>query len=319
MLIRTLGALFAMGLVGCGSSAALGACEGLSVEQCAERDGGTPDAGEPDGAVPDGGMPSAAPLVVDADWLEARLGDPDVQTIDTRGSGYDVSRIPGAIHLRPGELATTVDGVPSQVAPPTQAQPVLRAAGLRNDVIAVVYGEPQEYDPSRIVWTLRYYGHGDVRYLDGGYAAWVAAGGALDTDPPGVDATDYTIVSVDEELRVTGDWVLSQLGDPPYDMPAIQLVDARSQGEYDGGRIPSARSVNWTRNLDAGFLRSETELEALYEGMDPAKTTVTYCVTGLRGSFAWLTLTALGYEDVRLYDGSWNEWGNGEFPVEPEQ
>jgi thiosulfate/3-mercaptopyruvate sulfurtransferase len=209
-----------------------------------------------------------------------------------------------------------VDDIPAQVAPPMQAQPVLRMAGLRNDVIAVVYGEPDEYDPSRIVWTLRYYGHGDVRYLDGGYAAWVAAGGAIDTDPPSIESTEYTIIGVDEGLRVEGDWVLSQLGDEPYDTPAIQLVDARSEGEYDAGRIPSARNVNWTRNLENGLLRSESELEALYEGMDPAMTTVTYCVSGWRGSFAWLTLTALGYDDVRLYDGSWNEWGMGGFPVE---
>ena len=134
--------------------------------------------------------------------------------------------------------------------------------------------------------------------------------------PPTVEPTEYTIVAVEEDLRVTGDWVLSQLGDAPYDMPAIQLVDARSQGEYETGRIPSARSVDWARNLDEGFLRSRTELDALYEGMDSAETTVTYCVSGWRGSFAWLTLMALGYEDARLYDGSWNEWENGEFPVE---
>jgi len=255
-------------------------------------------------------------MVVDTDWLEAHLGDPDVQLIDTRFLGYEASRIPGAIHLRPDDLATTVDDIPRQVASPIQAQPVLRTAGLRNDVIAVVYGESPEYDPSRIVWTLRYYAHGDVRYLDGGYAAWVAAGGSVDTDPPSIKLTEYTIVGVDEDLRVTGDWVLSQLGDEPYDMPTIQLVDARLQGEYDAGRIPSARNVNWTRNLDSGLLRSQSELEALYEGMDPATTAVTYCVSGWRGSFAWLTLTALGYDDVRLYDGSWNEWGTGGFPVE---
>jgi thiosulfate/3-mercaptopyruvate sulfurtransferase len=302
MPVRRLAAVVVLLLAGCGSNVA---------------GGGAPDAGEPDGAIPDGGMPPEAALVVDTDWLEAHLGDPDVQLIDTRGSGYEASRIPGAIHLRPDDLATPIDDVPAQVAPPMQAQPVLRMAGLKNDVIAVVYGEPREYDPSRIVWTLRYYGHGDVRYLDGGYAAWVAAAGALDTDPPSVESTEYTIVGVDEALRVEGDWVLSQLGDEPYDMPAIQLVDARSKEEYDAGHIPSARSVNWTRNLDNGFLRSQTELEALYEGMNPAMTTVTYCVSGWRGSFDWLTLTALGYDDVRLYDGSWNEWGSGGFPVEP--
>ena len=306
MLVRRLGVVFVMALLGCGSSPASSECEGLPAEQC----------GQPDGGLPDGGAPLESELVVDTDWLEARLGDPDVQLIDTRDSGYDDSRIPGAIHVRPVELATTVEGIPAQMMPPMQGQPVLRAAGLRNEVTAVVYGAPPEYDPSRIVWALRYYGHDDVRYLDGGFAAWVAAEGALDTDPPITESTEYTIVGVNEDLRVTGDWVLLQIGDDPYDMPAIQLVDARSEGEYAGGHIPSARSVNWTRNLDSGFLKSEPELVAFYEGMDPTKTTVSYCLTGWRGSVDWLTLTALGFEDVRLYDGSWTEWGNGEFPVE---
>ncbi len=308
MFLRMLGALFVMALCvvtleGCGSSG--------------EPDAGVPDAGDPDAGVPDGGMPPGlSSIVVDTDWMEENLGSPEVQLVDTRTTGYDDSRIPGAILLRPTQLATTVDGVPAQAVPPNQAQSVLRAVGLREDVIAVVYGAPPEYDAARIVWSLRYYGHVDVRYLDGGYAAWVEAGGALDTDPPNAEPTEYTIVAVEEDLRVTGDWVLSQLGDAPYDMPAIQLVDARSEGEYETGRIPSARSVDWARNLDEGFLRSRTELDALYEGMDSAETTVTYCVSGWRGSFAWLTLMALGYEDPRLYDGSWNEWGNGEFPVE---
>lgn len=302
MLVRSLAVAFAMVLLGCGSSPASSDCDGLSVEQCAQRDGG---------------ISFGSGLVVDTDWLEAHLGDPDVQLIDTRPSGYDVSRIPGAIRLRPGDLATMIEGVSAQVMPPTEAQPLLREAGLRNDVTAVVYGEPPEYDAARMVWTLRYYGHGDVRYLDGGYAAWIAAKGALDTDPPSTESTEYTIVGIAEDLRVTGDWVLSQLGDDPYDMPAIQLVDARSEREYDSGHIPSARSVNWTRNLDgSGFFWPEGELEVLYEGMLPAETTVTYCVSGWRGSFAWLTLTALGFEDARLYDGSWNEWGDGGFPVE---
>ncbi len=306
MLGRSLGLVFGMVLLGCGSSPTSSACDGLPAEQCGELDAG----------VPDGGAPFRAELVVDTDWLEARLGDPDVQLIDTRPSGYDDSRIPGAIQLRPQQLATTIDGITAQLMPSTQGEPVLRGAGLRDEVTAVVYGEAPEYDPSRIVWALRYYGHEDVRYLDGGFAAWVAVQGALDTDPPITESTEYTIVDVNEDLRVTGDWVLMQIGDDPYDMPAIQLVDARSEGEYDDGRIPTARSVNWTRNLDGGLLKSEPELAALYEGLDRTETTVSYCLTGWRGSFDWLTLTALGFEDVRLYDGSWAEWGSGAFPVE---
>ena len=217
----------------------------------------------------------------------------------------------------PRDLSATIDGVSGQAVALEQAQPVLRAAGLRQDAIAVVYGDPPEYDAARIVWALRYYGHEDVRYLDGGYGAWVAAGGAIDETPASVDASEY-VAELNEDLRVTGDWVLSQLGDPPYDMPAVQLVDARSDGEYGSGHIPSARGVDWNRNLESGFIRSDAELEALYAGLDPARTTVTYCASGRRGSFAWLTLVTLGYDDVRLYDGSWNEWGADErFPTEP--
>lgn len=288
--------------LGCGAGDASEECEAISAQQCETE--------------PDGGTPTDAMLIVDTAWLEEHLGDPDLQLVDTRATGYDASRIPGAIHLRPGDLATTRDGISSQIAPPSGAEPVLRGAGLRNDVIAVVYGSPPEYDPSRVVWALRYYRHGDVRYLDGGFAAWVDVGGDLETDPPSTEPSDYVIAGVDEDLRVTGDSVLSALGEAPYEMPTIQLVDARSEGEYEAGRIPTARSVNWTRNLAAGFLRSDAELEALYDGLDPEQTTVTYCVTGWRGSFDWLTLTALGYEDVRLYDGSWNEWSAGAFPVE---
>lgn len=298
--------IFAVVCVGCGSESTSSPCEPLTSGECADRDAGAAN----------GGALLESAVVVDVDWLQERLGDPGVQPIDTRSLGYEASRIPGAIELRPSALARTIDGVASQLVPALEAEPVLRAAALRNDVIAVVYGGSPEYDSARIVWALRYYGHLDVRYLDGGFAAWVEAGGALDTDPPSAEPSEYSILAVEEDLLVTGDWVLSQLGEAPYDGAAIQLVDARSSGEYDGGHIPNARSVSWTQNLDEGLFRPGTELEALYAGFDPNRTTVTYCASGLRGSFAWLTLTALGFSDARLYDGSWNEWGPGGFPVE---
>jgi thiosulfate/3-mercaptopyruvate sulfurtransferase len=310
MLVRGLLFVLLMGLAGCSDSSAT-----------VTPDGGQPDGGEPNPCEPLVGELECPPsledsLIVDVAWLEEHLDDPDLQLVDSRSAGYDTSRIPGAIQLRPSALATTIDGVPSMIMPPDEAEPVLGEAGLRNGSLVVVYGAPPEYDPSRIVWSLRYYQHGDVRYLDGGFAAWESAGGIVDTEPPNVEPTVYAIDGVDDSIRTTGDWVLEQLGDPPYDAVAIQLVDARSEGEYGNGRIPTARSVNWTRNLGDGLLLPGNELAQLYDGLDPAEPTVTYCVSGWRGSFAWLSLTALGYEDVKLYDGSWNEWGSGDFPVE---
>jgi thiosulfate/3-mercaptopyruvate sulfurtransferase len=313
-LVGALGLLVSL-VSGCGSSGSAVECDAPTAAQCIDPDAGVP---LPDGGEPDGGEPDPGAIVVDTAWLQAELGSSELQLIDTRARGYDEARLPGAIRLRPGDLEGVVDGVPSQVAPVEQAQAALREAGLRNGTIAVVYGEPPEYDPSRVVWALRYFRHGDVRYLDGGFDAWVRAGGALETEPPEVTPTDYALVGTDESLRVTGAWVLERLGEPPYDGTELQLVDARSEGEYAAGRIPTALSANWTRNLADGFLRAEPELGAIYAGLDPSATTIAYCVSGWRGSFAWLTLTALGYDDVRLYDGSWNEWGRGDFPVELE-
>ena len=264
-----------------------------------------------------GGSPPGAPIVVDTEFALARLEDPDVQFIDARGfDAYEEARIPGAIHLSPRDLAATVDGVDSQVAPLAQAQSVFRAAGLRNDTVALVYGVSPEYDPARITWVLSYYRHGEVHYLDGGFQAWLEAGGAIDSGPSVIATSDYTIIGIDPRLRVTGDWVLMELGEPPYEAPTIQLVDARSPGEYGAGHIPTALSAQWSDNLEGGRFRSRPELEALYPATEPMQTTVTYCLSGWRASFAWLTLTWLGYEDVRVYDGSWLEWGGGTFPIE---
>ncbi|MDH3845800.1 MAG: rhodanese-like domain-containing protein, partial [Myxococcales bacterium] len=154
--LKIFGAVLIGALVGCGGSAVDGT-----------------DGGVPDGSLPDGGSPAASSLVVDVDWLKANLGDPNLQPVDTRGApAFAAGRIPGAIRLRPEQLAMSDGDVPSQVASPVLAEPVLGDAGLRNGSTAVVYGEFPEYDPARVVWTLEYYRHGDVRYLDGGYAAW---------------------------------------------------------------------------------------------------------------------------------------------------
>ncbi len=259
-----------------------------------------------------------ADVVVDASWLRARLGSDDVQVIDTRAA-FTGGHIPGALPLRPEHLATTIGGVILEVMPPAEAAPVLSGIGLRRDATVVVYGVPPEYDPARVVWTLHYLGHPDVRYLDGGFAAWVAGGGMVAPGAPAAGAPSaYAIDAVRPDDLVSAAWVLSQLGPPPYDAPLIQLVDARTPGEYTSGRIPSAVLQQWQQTLTAGFLKPRAELEDLYSGLglDPTETTVAYCLVGWRASVTWLELVWLGFDDVRNYDGSWTEWGGGGYPIE---
>lgn len=263
----------------------------------------------------DGAEPS--PLV-DPAWLAERLGDEDVQILDARPnpSDFETSRIPGALRLDPYEVTATVDGIGAQIAPPSVAGPLLRERGLRMNTAVVVYGASPEFDPARVLWALRYYGHRSVRYLDGGWDAWIMAGQPVETGNVAYTPSDYR-VELDDSIRVTGAWVLEQLGDPPYDKPAIQIVDARAPAEYDVGRIPGARLIPWSMNLEGGFMRSREEVEQLHAGLNKSKTVVVYCLVGWRGAFTWLALTWLGFEDVRLYDGSWLEWGAVPgFPIE---
>lgn len=262
-----------------------------------------------------GGAPSP---VVDVAWLAERLGDDDVQIVDARTTPaeFEQGHIPGALRIDPYEVAAEVDGIPAQIAPASVAEPLLRARGLRKGTTAILYGKPPEFDPTRVAWALRYYGHEDVRYLDGGWAAWEASGEPVEGGPAPVSPSNYTVEPVDA-LRVTGAWVLEQLGAPPYDDPAIQIVDARSPEEFEAGRIPSAVHIQWSTLLVDGFLLPRDEVEAIHAGLDKSKTTVVYCLAGWRAAFAWLTLTWLGFEDVRVYDGSWLEWGEiPGFPIE---
>jgi thiosulfate/3-mercaptopyruvate sulfurtransferase len=320
--------LLALSTVACGGSEAPsdgggGATTAESTSNAESGSGGSEssdsesdsESGE-SGASETGGEQLPGGLVVDVAWLQRYLDDPRVQVIDTRASFGD--HIPGAIALAPVAVATEIDGIAGQIMPPEDAESVLRAAGLENDTTAVVYGQSPEYDPARIVWALHYYEHGDVRYLDGGWPAWVDSGAATvpgDPEPP-PRPSGYVVAGTDDSLRVTGAWVLDQLGDPPYDSVSASIVDARSANEYTAGRIPSATNIEWTQNLSAGLLRPNAELESLYADLDPSTTTVTYCLLGWRGSFDWLTLRWLGFDDVRLYDGSWEEWGGGAFPIE---
>ncbi len=258
-------------------------------------------------------------LVVDVAWLLRRLGSPAIQVLDSRLSSFERGHIPGAIPLRPTSLATVVDGVPSQIVLAEDGIATLSSMGLRPGAIAVVYGQEPEYDPARVVWALSYLGHAEVRYLDGGWPAWLVGGGGVAAgDPIAPEATTYDTDGVRDELRVTGAWVLEQLGDEPYEDVPVQIVDARSPPEYENGFIPTAVLRQWTNNLDDdGLLLPMATLETLYSDLDKTRTTVVYCTAGWRASVAWLVLTELGFEDVRVFDGSWLEWGDPDlgFPI----
>ncbi len=264
-------------------------------------------------------------VLVDADWVEAHLQDPKVRLIevDVDTSAYEQGHIPGAVGFNwQKELQDQIVRSPLSKE---HLEALLSSAGVSKDTTIVLYGDNNNWFATWALWIFKYYGHPDVRLLDGGRVKWLADKREITTEVPSYQQTTYQAETPHKEIRVLRDEVLSAVG-----QGNIALVDVRSPGEYSGellapanlpqegaqrgGHIPGAANVPWATAVRAdGTYKSAEELRAIYEGkgVTPDKEVITYCRIGERSSHTWFALNyLLGYPDVRNYDGSWTEWGS---------
>ncbi|MGP9538244.1 sulfurtransferase [Brachybacterium sp. AOP43-C2-M15] len=238
---------------------------------------------------------------------------------------YETGHIPGAVkidwHLDLNDPVTRdyVDGA--------GFAKLMDASGITRGTTVVIYGDKSNWWAAYALWVFELFGHADVRLLDGGRAAWEAEGRELTTSDEGRPAptTGYPVVERDDApIRAFREDVLETLGGPLIDVRSPQeysgerthMPDYPQEGTVRGGHIPTARSVPWARAAaEDGRFRPRAELEAIYLGelgFDAGTPTIVYCRIGERSSHSWFVLTyLLGFEDVRNYDGSWTEWGNG--------
>ncbi|WP_328956167.1 sulfurtransferase [Kitasatospora purpeofusca] len=266
---------------------------------------------------------SRSDVLVDADWVQARLDDPKVVIVevDEDTSAYDKNHIRNAVRI--DWKSDLQDPVRRDFIDQAGFEALLSAKGIANDDTVVLYGGNNNWFASYAYWYFKLYGHGDVRLLDGGRKKWELDSRDLVSEVPQRAATEYTAQAVDSSIRAFRDDVLAAIG-------TLNLVDVRSPDEFSGkllapahlpqeqsqrpGHVPSARNIPWAKNAnDDGTFKSDDELKALYEaeGIDLAKDTIAYCRIGERSALTWFVLhELLGQENVKNYDGSWTEYGS---------
>lgn len=255
-----------------------------------------------------GGCPRGV-YAMEVPTLTRSLARAQVRVVDLRDAAqYAEGHIPGAVHLDPESLRAVIGGLPGQVALAGQVGSALAAAGIAAGDSVVVYDADNGPAAARVLWTLLYYGwsSGRVHVLNGGFAAWLAADGALERGEPAAAPPakrSVTLAMPTNERRVSVGWVREHLDDPK-----IVLLDARTDEEYAAGHIPGAIHMPWQRTREGTNFLDDADMLALYGEAFAAPTIIVYDDTGLRASVLWLTLKMLAHPDVRIYDGSWAEW-----------
>jgi thiosulfate/3-mercaptopyruvate sulfurtransferase len=227
---------------------------------------------------------------------------------------YLNGHIPGAVFL---DLDDQFCGAPGaggrHPLPPTGTlERALRAAGVRRRHPVVVYDTGTGEAAARLWWTLRWAGHPDVRVLDGGYEAWVAAGLPVEPGEVSVPAGDFTVVP--GQLPVLD--AAGAAGTAARGVLLDARVAARFRGETEpidrvAGHIPGATNLPAAALRDAtGRLLPRAELRSRFTeaGVRPGSQVGAYCGSGVTAAHTVLALTAAGFPDPALYVGSWSDW-----------
>ena len=277
------------------------------------------------------GLPGQAPsyrrpqLLIEASQLAQQLPSPRLRLLDARpASEYQLGHLPGAVNLpalETDDLEANRRGFP---LPPDRAERLFRGAGIASNSQIVIYDDQGGRLAARVFYVLEFFGQQHARILNGGLKKWQSEGRPFTTDSPRVAAGDFQ-PRANAAAIATSDWVSAHLQDP-----RIKLLDARSAAEFSeervegprGGHIPGAVNLEWTRVINQGEIKTFLDASSLAKVFSDAQASpdqevVTYCQIGIRAAELYFALRLLGFEHVRIYDGSWEDWSSrADLPVE---
>jgi len=261
-------------------------------------------------------------FLVDADWLVTKLSNPTLVLLEVRYHPHrhtTVGHIPGAVQVQRFADLGANDEMPIMRFPSRAAfQATLRRWGINDESTVVVYDDSSTALASRVMFLLDLYGFDmkRVKLLDGGTLGWT---GFNELTKEAARRTPGKVtLKPAAAIRMVG-WTDVYRKVVAERNPEITLLDARPADMYEGsriqhsvqgGHIPGAINIVSLQGVDGQSQqwKSPSELAAMYKDVPKESTVITYCHDGFRSTLAWLQLKALGYRDVRVYNGGWSDW-----------
>jgi thiosulfate/3-mercaptopyruvate sulfurtransferase len=266
----------------------------------------------------------AKDVLVEPERLEEHLNDDSIRIVevDENPGLYREAHIPGAIGF--DWKLDLQDQVKRDFLGPEEFGQLFGSRGISNDHQVILYGDRNNWFAAYTYWYLKYYGHDNVKLLNGPRERWISEGRPTSTDLPEFPATTFEAQPGNEAIRAKRDEVQSALGDghvlvdvrspQEFSGELISPIGYEQEGAQRGGHIPGAKSIPWAQAVkDDGTFKSADELSELYGGKDvlSGDPIIAYCRIGERSAHTWFVLhELLGQQDVKNYDGSWTEWGN---------
>ena len=266
--------------------------------------------------------------LVSVEWLARHLEDDNLVVLDASvppvvpgfvslNAEAPLKVIPGAVRFDyDKKICKPNSSLPHMMPDATLFETEVRKLGINKDSLIVVYDDTGIYASPRAWWMFRAMGHDQVRVLDGGLPAWMAAGNKVVNDYAAVSREGDFIAEERPGYFCDFEVVLAALDDPHS-----QILDARSAGRFyardpeprpgvRGGHMPGAKNLPCQQVLDGNCLKPAADLRQLLdEQLDAERTLITSCGSGITACILTLAAAEAGYQKLAVYDGSWAEWG----------
>lgn len=257
-------------------------------------------------------------LITGADDVRALLDAGYVLVDAQRASSYGKGHIAGAVNVKRKDIIVS-DPVPNSLAPADVIARVMGGVGVTETSDLVIYDDNLNMDSSRLLWSLKIWGHqGNLRVVSGGLPALLAQGYTLTEEVPAPVKAVYKTSALNRDMIAEKEELLAAIDNPPEN---YVLIDVRTDEEFNAGYIPGAVHINHERNMFVNeekgtTFRPVSHLRIFYKekGILPEDEIVVYCKSSVRAANTYVALTNAGYPHVKVYDGAWLEWSAQKLP-----